>query len=77
MHMSDFLRLIYDHPSVEIVEICDDELRHIQEVIGSFSIAKIVFAGKPGENFDKVSTALRESCFALAANAMDPETVNR
>tara|TARA_Y100000588_G_scaffold302611_1_gene324937 strand:+ start:307 stop:1398 length:1092 start_codon:yes stop_codon:yes gene_type:complete len=39
MHMGDLLRLVYDHPSAEIVGICDDDPGRMEETIENFSIA--------------------------------------
>ena len=37
-HMGDLLRQTFDHPSAEIVGICDEDPTRMQEVINNFSI---------------------------------------
>ena len=37
-HMGDLLRMVHDHPSAEIVGICDEQPGRMQEAIGNFSI---------------------------------------
>ena len=37
-HMGDLLRQTFDHPSAEIVGICDDDPARMQETIDNFSI---------------------------------------
>ena len=39
-HMGDLLRMVHDHPSAEIVGICDEQPDRMQDAITNFSIAK-------------------------------------
>ncbi len=38
-HMGDLLRMVFDHPSAEIVGICDDQPERMQEAIRNFKIS--------------------------------------
>ena len=39
MHMGDLLRMAFEHPSAEIVSVCDEQPARMQSAIDNFKIA--------------------------------------
>ena len=54
MHMGDLLRLVHDHPSAEIVGVCDADPARMAQAIHNFALP-------PQRVYTDVETCLRES----------------
>lgn len=54
MHMGDLLRMAHEHPSAEIVGVCDEDPRRMQTAVGNFGIP-------PERVFTEVATCLDSS----------------